>query len=239
VPDINKISLGSLNLASGVEYQDKIYFCLPVGSTSNNEIWILDLARKNAWTLRWPINAMDIWLYEDNAGLPHLCVLVANVILEFTRAGSATTSDDGVAWSSRCAFSSLVWDPDGVSLGKIHNQYFKLLSPKGTVTVNTFGLAKRGSTQDTGSDTFSANVSFTGYDIWDYDSGLTSQWYDADPGNIDSLSKSVAVLHVKPKGLLVQEDWEINTTEINCDYYLGSVSTRGTANIDLVYSALS
>ncbi len=238
IPDVDNINLDALDGAAGVEYQDKVYFTLPVGSATNNQIWYVDQARKNAWVLRWPVNADDIWLYEDNAGSSHLCVLVGNVIMEFTRAGSSTTSDDGVAWSSRVAFSSLVWDESGISLGKIHNQYFKLLSPRGEATANTYGLTKRGSTTDTGSDSFSSNVSFTGYDIWDYDSGLVSQWYDADPGNIDLLSQSVAILHVRPKGLLNQEDWEVVTSEINCDYYLSSVTTRGTANLDLIYAGI-
>ena len=235
VPDVNNITLSALSTAAGVEYQDKIYFALPVGSSTNNEIWVLDLARKNAWTLRWPVSAKDIWLYEDNNGLSHLCVLVNSVILEFTRAGSQTTTDDGVAWSSRCAFSSLVWDPDGVSLGKIHNQYFKLLEPKGNVTVNTFGLTKRGFTQDTGSDTYSNEITFTGIGVWDYSGDYQ---YGDEPGTISSYAKSIAVLHVRPKGLLNQEDWEIVTTNAGCDYFLSAVSTRGVANIDLVYKGI-
>jgi len=238
IDDVNSISLASLDKAAGIEYQDKVYFCLPVGGTENSEIWYLDRARKDVWILRWPIAAKDIWLYEDSTGLTHLCVIVGSSILEFTRAGSSTTSDNGVAWSSRCAFSSLVWDKDGITLGNIHNQFFKLLVPKGTIQINTYGLTKRGSTTDTGSDTFTALVSFTGYDIWDYDSGLPSNWYDADPGDIDIIGKSIAVLHIKPKGLINQEDWEILTTDINCDYMLSSVSTRGMSNTDLVYQGI-
>lgn len=232
VPDVNAISLGSLDKAAGVEYQDKVFFCLPVGSTENNEIWYVDLARKNAWILRWPIAAKDIWLYEDSLGISHLCVLVNNVILEFTRTGSNTTCDDGVAWTSRLAFSSLVWDQDGITLGNIKNQYFKFLDPRGTILINTYGLSKRGSIVDTGSESYSTGISFTGYDVWGYDS---TDLYDDDPGVIDTIVKSVAVVPVKPKGLLNQEDWEIITEESGCDYILSSVNTRGMANLDLIY----
>lgn len=236
VPDVNKISLAYLSNAAGVEYQDKIYMALPVGSAVNNEIWVLDLARKNAWTLRWPIMAKDIWLYEDNSGASHLCVLVNNVIMEFTRAGTVPHTDDGVAWSSRIAFSSLVWDPDGVSLGTIHNQYFKLLEPTGNITANTYGLTKRGSTQNTGTDTYSVETSFTGIGQWDYSGDYQ---YGDDIGNVNSFAQSVAVLHVKPKGLLNQEDWELVSSTAGTDYYLSAVSTRGTANLDLVFAGLT
>lgn len=234
-PDVNKISLAYLDKAAGVEYQDRVYFALPVNSTENNEIWYLDLSRKNAWILRWPIMAKDIWLYEDNAGLSHLCVLVNNVILEFSRTSSNTTQDDGVAFSTRVAFSSLVWDPDGISLGNIHNQYFKLLQPRGAITANAYGLSKRGATTDVGTDTYSANTTVVGYDEWNYDS---TNLYDDDPGEINLLARSIAVLHLRPRGLLNQEDWEVVTTAANCDYYLSSVSTRGTANLDLIYKGI-
>lgn len=235
-PDIDSISLSSLSGASGVEYQDKVYFLLPVGSTTNNEIWIIDLSRKNAWTLRWPIEAMDIWLYESSDGLSHLCTLVDNVILEFTRAGSQTTTDDGVAWRSRCAFSSLVWDEDGVSLGNINNQYFKLLQPKGNIQANTYGLSKRGAIGSTGSATYAIEVTFTGIGVWDYSGNYQ---YGDDVGTIGTFANSIAVLHVRPKGLLNQEDWEIITEDAGCDYLLSSVNTRGTANLDLIYKGIS
>lgn len=235
-PDVNAISLGSLDKAAGVEYQDRVYFCLPVGSTENNQIWYIDLARKNAWILRWPIDAKDIWLYEDSLGVSHLCVLVDNVILEFTRTGTNTTTDDGVAWTSRLAYSSLVWDQDGISLGNINNQYFKFLNPRGTIQVNTYGLSKRGATLDTGSETYSTGVSFSGYDVWNYDDEADN--YDDDPGALDATVKSVAVVRVRPKGLLNQEDWEIITEESGCDYILSAVNTRGMANLDLIYQGL-
>jgi len=237
VPDVDQISLGSLDKAAGVEHEDRLYFALPVGSTENNEIWYMDLARNNAWVLRWPIAAKDIWLYEDNStdALSHLCVLVDNVILEFTRAGTQTTQDDGVPWRSRCAFSSLVWDEDGISLGNVNNMYFKLLQPKGTIRASTYGVSKRGTTSDTGSDTFNASISFSGYDVWNYDNG---NLYDDDPGTLTVVGKSLDVLHIRPKGLLNQLDWEVVTETANCDYLLSSVNTRGTANIDLVYKGI-
>lgn len=236
VPDINNITLDALDMAAGCESQDKVYLCLPVGSATNNEIWILDRARKNAWTLRWPIAAKDIWLYEDSTGASHLCVLVGNVILEFNRAGAIPHTDDGVAWSSRLAFSALVWDEDGISLGNIHNQYFKLLEPTGTIVANTYGLTKRGATTNTGSDSYSVEVSFTGIGEWDFSGDYL---FGDDVGIVSSFAQSVSVLRVRPKGLLNQEAWEIVANTAGTDGYLSSVSTRGTANLDLIYQGLT
>jgi hypothetical protein len=156
--------------------------------------------------------------------------------MEFTRAGTTPHTDDGVAWSSRVAFSSLVWDPDGITLGNIHNQYFKLIQPTGGITANTYGLSKRGATTNTGTASYSVEVSFTGIGQWDYSGNYQ---YGDDIGAVTSFAQSVAVLHVRPKGLLNQEDWEVVASTAGTDYLLSAVSTRGMANLDLIYQGLT
>lgn len=229
-PDMERIRLDSLHKSVGVEYKDKLYWAVPVGSDENNEIWILDLSRKNLWVLRWPIAAKDLWLYEDNSGNTHFCALVDNVILEFTRAGARTHQDDDVAWSSRIGFESLVWDEDGIILGKIRRQYFKLLFPKGTITANATGLSRRGVESAAGSDSFTVTTTPTGWDEWTYDQFQ----YDQDPGEVNTYGKSVAILQIKPKGLVAQLDWEVVADTAGSDYILSAVNTKGFALDDLV-----
>lgn len=231
-PDVDKINLNALEKAVGLEYQDKLYWALPVGSSENSEIWYLDLARRNLWVLRWPIAAKDMWLYEDTSGATHFCVLVNNVILEFTRAGATTTQDDGTPFRTRLAFSSLVWDDDGITLATIRNQYIKLLQPKGSIIANAYGLSKKGLTDAVGSANYVTETSFTGIGEWDY-SG--KYMYGDDVGEIDSFGKATAVLKIKPKGLLNELSWEIITEEANCDYFMSTVNTRGIGHQNLIY----
>lgn len=230
--DVANINLDNIHKAVGVEWNDKLIWALPVGTTENSEIWYCDLARKNLWVLRWPIAAKDLWTYEDNSGTTHFCALVNNEILEFTRAGSSTTQDNGVAWRSRCAFSSLVWDEDGITLANIYRQYFKLLQPRGDIAINAYGLSKGGITNTVASETYNTSTTFTGYGVWDYSGDYL---YGEDVGEIDSYGQSVAVITLKPRGLLNQLDWEIVTEGINCDYQLSSVNTRGKGNDNLIY----
>jgi hypothetical protein len=232
-PDVERISLDSLHKAVGVSYKDRLYFSLPVGSTENNEIWYLDLSRKNLWVLRWPIAAKDMWLYEDNEGQTHFCVLVDNVILEFTRAGSRSHTDDDEAFRSRLSFESLKWDEDGLSVGSIRNMYFKFLFPKGNVQVNTTGLTRRGAEQSTGSATFTVSTTATGIGQWQYGGAFQAKdaaySYGDDPGEINTYGKSVAVLKIKPRGLLNQLDYEVVSETAGSDYILSAVNTRGFA----------
>jgi len=233
-PDLDKINLQALENACGMEYKDRGYFALPVNSMTNNEIWYIDFSRKNAWILRWPISADDLWLYEDNEGNTHFCALVGNIILEFSRKGSQTHQDDGVAWTSNAGFSALVWDKSGICLGQVRNQYFKLLQPKGNITANATGITRRGVQTAAGSDTFTVTTSFTGYDNFVYDEHV----YDEDPGQINSYGKSVAVLRIKPKGLLNQISWDVGAATAGSDYTLSTVTSRGWYSEELIMKTL-
>ena len=230
-PDMDKINLEALSGAVGVEYKDRGYFALPVSSETNNEIWYIDFSRKNAWVLRWTVPATDLWLYEDTLGNTHFCALVNNVVLEFTRRGSQTHQDNGESWESKVGYSALVWDKAGITLGKIRNQYFKILQPKGNITSNVTGITRRGVQTAAGTDNFTVTTSYTGIGQWDYSGNFM---YGDDPGQVNSYGKSVAVLHVKPKGLLNQLTWEIGASTAGSDYILSSVSTRGWSSDELI-----
>lgn len=226
-PDMETVSLAYLDKAVGVEYQDKIFFALPINSTTNNQIWYIDLARKNLWVLRWTFTGAikDMWLYEDSAGATHFCVLIDNRILEFTRA--VATEDDGEAFTTRVGFSSLVWDENGLVMANIRKQYYKFLNPKGEILINVYGLDKDGVSNAIGSETFTQTVTFTGYDSWLYDAHV----YDEDPGAIESFAKSIGAQKIKTNAKMINQlDWEVSTETIGCDYLLSAVNTIGNTN---------
>jgi hypothetical protein len=233
-PDLDKINLEALKNSVGVEYKDRLYWALPVNSDRNNEIWYLDLSRKNAWVLRWTVPADDLWLYEDNDGNTHFCALVNNVVLEFTRNGSMTHHDDGVAWKSRLAYEALVWDDAGITLGNVRNLYAKVLQPKGKINFNATGLTRKGIQQTAGTDSFESTRTNTGIGQWDYSGNYM---YGDDVGQINSYGTSVDVLQIKPKGLLGQLSWEIIGDTIGTDYIHSSTTTRGWSSDELIFKA--
>lgn len=224
-PDLANVNISALSNSVGVEYKDRIYWALPVGSTTNNEIWYIDLSRKNLWVLRWPIPATDLWLYEDSNGTTHFCALVNGDILEFTRTGAQTHQDNGIPFTSNAGFSSLVWDEDGLSLAKIRNMYIKLLNVSGTVNADSTGLTRKGITQAVGSTSFTANQSPTGWNAWVYN----EHQYNTDVGIIETYGKSVTVMKMKPRGLLNQLDWNVGADTAGSDFILSAVNTRGFA----------
>lgn len=237
-PDIDQINLEALRNAVGMEHKGRGYFLLPVNSNTNNELWYIDRTRKDVWVLRWTVPGTDMWLYEDNEGETHHCVLVNNVILEFTRIGATTHQDDDVPFRSRLAFEALNWDESGIALGSIRNQYFKFLQPKGELAVNATGLTRQGISQTAGSDSFTVTTTFTGIGQWLYGGALEqadAAWkYGDNPGVVNTFGKSVAVLQLRPKGLLNQLSWEIVGETSGTDYILSTVTSRGWYSDELI-----
>ncbi|MEO7905108.1 MAG: hypothetical protein ABIR91_04925, partial [Candidatus Saccharimonadales bacterium] len=224
-PDLKGLTLNAMHKAVGLEYQGKIFFSVPFGTQENSEIWILDLSRRGAWILRWTVPAKFMWLYEDNSGTTHHCVVVDNKILEFT--DQVKTTDDGVAFSTRITTGRMTFDEAGVGMASIQYQRFKLLYPRGTIRINTYGLGEAGETTNTGNKAFKVNVSNTGYGAWMYDSSNPIRLYDGDVGVIATLSRSMEVVPVEIDEIVNELYDEIITDGPNCDYVLSTINTQG------------
>jgi hypothetical protein len=129
------------------------------------------------------------------------------------------------------AFSAIVWDEDGITLGKVRRQYFKFLQPKGTIQANATGLSRTGVQQSVGSDTYTVTTSFTGIGQWDYSGDYM---YGDDPGEVNSFGKSVTVLEIRPRDLINQLSWEVTADTMGTDYILSAVNTRGWSSDELI-----
>jgi hypothetical protein len=99
--------------------------------------------------------------------------------------------------------------------------------------MNSTGLSRKGVEQAVGSDSFTVTTTPTGYDEWIYDEFQ----YDEDPGEVNTYGKSVAVLEVRPKGLLAELSWEVVADTKGSDYILSAVNTKGIRHEDLVLRA--
>jgi hypothetical protein len=222
LPDVQRLNLAAMNKACGLLYENKIYWALPVGSTENNQIWVKDLSRRGIWILPWIISAKFMWLSENNTtGNVNFCVCDGTNIFTFSR--SVATQDNGVAFRTRVAHEGVVWSDSGMGMGAIEEMRFKLLRPKGTVSIQASGLDEDGETQTLESETFTQKSSFTGWNQLDW----YNDEYSGDVGVINFTSKQVKVVNLEIDETLNQVAWEITTDGKNCDYYLSSVLLTG------------
>lgn len=226
IPDVQRLNLAAMESSVGLAYENKIYWALPVGSSSNNQIWVKDLSRGGIWIMPWTISAEFMWLSENNeTGQIDHCIYDGTNILAFSR--SVSTQDNSVAFRTRVAHEGIVWDDNGMTMGAIQEQRFKLLQPVGTIQINSFGLDEDGAVDTLATESFTQTASFTSWNDMQYSDGLLPALYSGDVGAIDYTSTTVTVVTLEIDETLNQLGWEIVTDTIDCDYYLSTVNTKG------------
>ena len=129
--DIPTINTAAMDKCVGVAYDGRIYWALPVGSSSNSQIWAIDIDRKGAWMK--PLNIAADWLtlYNDNNGQTHLIVLVDNTLCELSYA--AKTTDLGAAFSTSLASGQVPFSEDSRMWARVIQVVFVLLRPQGPI----------------------------------------------------------------------------------------------------------
>jgi len=226
IPDVQRLNLSAMENACGLVYENKIYWALPVGSDSNNQIWVKDLSRNGIWIMPWIVNAQFMWLSENNTtGTISHCIYDGTNILEFSR--SVYTQDNGVAFRTRVAHEGMVWSDSGMTMGAIQEQRFKFLQPAGTIQVNSFGLDEDGAVNTLGSETYTQTASFTSWNEMAYSDGELPSLYSGDVGMIDYTSTGVAIVTLEVDETVNQLGWEVITDTTDCDYYLSTTHTNG------------
>lgn len=223
IPDVRMINRNAARNACALVFENKAYFALPVGSTSNNQIWIKDYSRKGIWIMPWTIAAKFMWLSEDNTtGEISFCIYNGTNILKFS--SSVMTQDNGVPFRTRVAHEGLVFSDDGMSMGAIQNQRFKFLQPVGEVKAEAFGLDEDGAVNTLASEVYTQTSSFTGWNQWMYSDG--NEW-SGDVGEVNYTAKQVSVVPLEIDETLNQLGWQVTTEKADCDYSLSAVLTNG------------
>lgn len=223
--DIKGLNLAHLDKAVGLEYRNIIYWAVPFASSENSEIWLLDLSRRNAWILRWTVPAKFMWLYEDNDGRTHHCVLVDNVIMEFS--DSVKTQDDGTAFATRLATGNMTYDEAGVGMAAVQQQRFKILYPRGNIRFHAYGLGESGDVHEMVEQDFNVNISPSGYGQFIYDSSEPIYHYDGNVGHLAESTEGMEVVPLEIDETVNELRDEIITRDAGVDYVLSAIHTQG------------
>lgn len=229
-PDVQRLNLAAMDGAVGLEVDNRLFWCLPVGADHNNEIWIQDLSRNGAWILRWTIAAKFMWLYEDSKGKTHHCVLVDNKILEFSR--TVASEDDGVPFRSRLAGSIATFDDSGLQMAAIEMRRFLLIRPQGRIRLSIYGLGEDGDAI-TGIANQEVNpaVDPTGWSDMEW----SQEEWSSLIGPVGSIAKSILPVPIEVDETVCQLSYDIVTEDSGCDYALHSEMTTGKIIPGLFY----
>lgn len=213
---IKRLNSKTLDLSWGLTYQNKLFWGVAAGSSKNNQIIVLDLSnlRRGAWMLPLNVSADQGWLYNDNSGVTHFCILQNNMILEFTE--NVSTQDNGVAFPTSANMGIQKFSKDGKEWADLRQVTFVFNNLDGTMNISITGKTEDDPFASLGSQTFVVANTPAGWGEREWGAlswGLT----EAVPSQI-SQERTEIVIEVGEE----LNYWEpsISTTSANCKYEL-------------------
>lgn len=158
IPNLNT---AAMDLSVGCVYEGRIYWSLPVSSSKNSQMWVLDVERGGAWMKPWNLAADWLWLYNDNNGKTHFLALVNNRIIEFSYYKKTTDTDK--AFRTEAQSGQVLFSDDGRDWGRLIQIIFTVLRPIGGVNFIISGLTEDGMYSDVVSKQFGSDATRSGW----------------------------------------------------------------------------
>lgn len=221
---IARFNTVSLDYACGLSWENKLYWAVAVGSDRNNMIITLDLSslRQGAFMLPWNVAADWMWLYNDNNGTTHFCVLQNNTIYEFT--DNVATQDDGVAFPTSAAMGMQPFSDDWQEWADVEWVKFVFSSLNGTINVGVTGGTEDKPLDIVGTQSETVESSVEG---WSEAEWSAMAWSETEAVPQDTSANNIEVQ------VDIGEElnwWEptISTTSANVKYELSRVIIKRT-----------
>jgi hypothetical protein len=145
-PDVANLS--SINMAScvGLFNDQTILWAIPSSSTTNNQIWILDLRQGGSWMRPWYIPCSWMLHYAENStGTSRVLMVVNNQICELDE--NTNTTDNGVAFPTTIASGDIKFSEDGSMWAKIIDITYVFLHPQGNIDLSVSVASEDGQLQ--------------------------------------------------------------------------------------------
>jgi hypothetical protein len=169
----------------------------------------------------WSIAADWMWLYNDNSGITHMCILSANKVLEFTY--SQATNDNGVAFRTSATSGIIKFSEDGREWAKVIDVTFILQRPQGTINVSISGKTEDSSLATLGSVSYNPETSISGWSESSWESFLG--WANSDTVPT-SYGDALVEIPIEVDEELLWWKWDLNSTTLGVDYQLSDIVMR-------------
>lgn len=163
-PYIRSLTGSAVKDVAAYFYDGKVFFAVPNGSDTNNNIIIWDTERQN-WALYWTNAVKQFLEYTDSDGVTHFLYIPVggNQLAELNE---NFEGDFGVAYDTSFVSGRLSARKYWNQFAKVDKAYVKLGNPKGTINFEVSGTGKNKAFLSLGTRTITSGVSNTGVG-WD------------------------------------------------------------------------
>lgn len=223
-----RTSVRSINNAQassicGYASNGRLYWSVPFGSSTNNQIWIMDIERRGAWALPWNIGVKQFFEYTDSSGVIRLLAIptTGTKLIQFTE---GVSGDSGQAFSTNLLSGLLHFNDDHTQWAYVDKVYCEIAQPNGSITFSVSGTQKGKTFQSLGDVTIADATSDSGFsaDLWGDitfgDSAYAPSTY----------TQSSVIKFIRIRKLVNNLRWQFSTNGTNDSYKLLQIVIKGT-----------
>jgi hypothetical protein len=221
-PSVRSISNAYSDKIAGYAYDGRIYWSVPVGSTTNNQTWVMDIERNGAWSLHWSVGVKQFFEYTDSTGNIRLLAVpvTGTKLIEFT---NGVAGDSGSAFSTNLESGLIHWSDNHVGWAYIQKVYVEIADPGGTINFNVSGTQKGKSFRSLGSISITDSTSESGFGADLYADVLYGD-SNEDP---DTFSQSSVKKYVRINKMLNNLKYQFTSNTTDAHYTVMQVIIKG------------
>lgn len=222
-PSVKQISQdGEAEIASAY-YDARVYFSVPVGSTTNNKTMIFDTERK-AWLPEAFTIGFSRFLKYTDTGMNQRLLALAPGGTKLSEISTSIQGDYGAAFDT-----SLVTGLYPVSKNRFEFQWtrqgeIEFSNPQGVINIELLGIQRTQGFTSTNTATIETELSSTGHSTRLHSAFLHSDTSDA----LDTFSESSIKRYFRVQKELNAIQWRVTTNSLSARYVLRTLQTVGT-----------
>lgn len=224
-PNIRQVSTPAESGIASTYYYARIYFSVPIGSSSNNYTIVYDTER-NAWLpTAFTIGFTKFLNYVDTNGVPHLLCL-KDGDAQLSEINDNIQGDYGVPFITNLLTGLYPTSKDRFEFQYTEEMEFEFSNPQGNITTELLGTERqKGFTSlKTVPVSISTTTTTTGWDTFGWD---LMNWDDTSIVP-QTFSESSVKRYTPVQKEINNVQWHISTNSLDAKYVLRTLQTWGS-----------
>jgi hypothetical protein len=222
-PDVKRISTAGESMIASAYFDARIYFSVPIGSSTNNQTIVYDTERKAWLPTAFTIGFKKFLRYTTTAGAPKLLALKPGDY-KLSEISSNIRGDYGVAFESVLVTGLYPTTQNRFEFQWTEEAEMEFSNPTGEILIELIGIERGRGFRSQSTATIASTLSTTGWDsfLWD-----TTLWDDTSTV-VDTFSESSVKRYFRLGRELNAVQWRITTNTLDASYVLRTLQTSGT-----------
>lgn len=222
-PSVKQISTSGETVIASVYFDARVYFSVPVGSTTNNRTMIFDTERKAWLPTAFTIGFKQFLRYTTTTNSPKLLALKPGDT-QLSQIGTSIRGDYGLAFTSTLKTGLYPTSKNRFEFQFTEQAEVEFSNPTGEISIELVGLERTKGFTSQGVTTIISTLGTTGWDtfLWD-----TTLWDDTSTA-IDTFSESTVKRYFRLGKELNAVQWIITTNTLDAGYTLRTLQSWGT-----------